>query len=451
MEETSTKGLSLPVFKKKILNKFSVLVLGISFILLSLFAVNNIPVKYDVMIYSDANGYYDYLPYTFIYKDLAHINYAVRLPNGNSLNKYTMGVALLQLPFFLGAHLYSIYNDLPAKGYSFPYSVSVLISVTVYVFLGLLFLYKTLRRKFDQIPSFITVFAIFFATNLYYYTFCQPGMSHGFSFFALALFLYRLDFFMKNPKIKNTLACGIPLALAVLIRPTNILYALLFLFYDVYSFRLLKERLRFILSKYKYFLIIILIGILFYVPQIIYWSYAAGKLTLYGYVDGEGNRETFKYLANPKIFKVLFGIESGWMVYTPFFIFFFIGLFWTLFKKIHHALGILIIFLIILYLNSSWWTYSFACSFGYRSLIEYYPLFAIPIALVFSKIFVRKKAILITSIMFLLVVFSFFNIRISGFYYKQPCWEEPRWTWVNYNKIINKAFYIKSIEDVKGY
>ncbi|HQI69435.1 MAG TPA: hypothetical protein PLT47_01700 [Bacteroidales bacterium] len=424
-------------------NKHAAIFLGIAFVIMSLFIVNNIPVKYSLMIWSDAEAYYDYLPSTFIKNDIAHMHYAVPLPNGNRLNKVTMGVSLLELPFFAGAHIYSKINGLAADGYSFPYQVALLISVTVYMFLGLFVLFKILRPRFGKATSFITVTALFFATNLFYYTFCQPGMSHGYSFFVLTLFLYRIDFFMKSPKIKNAILCGLPLALAVLIRPTNILYAFLFLLYDVYSFHSLKERTMFIVKNIRYFLIIIFIGILFYIPQIAYWSYAWGSLKLYGYVDPNGTPETFKYLTDPKIFKVLFGIESGWIVYTPFFIFFFIGLIISLVKKIHHSFAILFIFLSILYLNASWWSYTFACSFGYRSMIEFYPLFAIPVAFLFSKIFHNKKNILKVSIMFVLVIFSFFNIRISGFYYKDPCWEEPQWTWVHYNKIINKAFYIK--------
>ncbi|HPB25657.1 MAG TPA: hypothetical protein PLC90_06520, partial [Bacteroidales bacterium] len=83
------------------------------------------------------------------------------------------------------------------------------------------------------------------------------------------------------------------------------------------------------------------------------------------------------------------------------------------------------------------------CSFGYRSLIEFYPLFAFPVAFLFSRIFASRHIILKTLMMLLIVVFSFFNIRISGFYYKDPCWEVPQWTWNHYRKIIIKAFYIQ--------
>ncbi|HOH84783.1 MAG TPA: hypothetical protein PLI16_09250 [Bacteroidales bacterium] len=443
MEKESNSKYNTQTLFSRVIKKYAAAITGVFFILMSLFIVNNIPVKYSRMIWSDAEAYYDYLPYTFIKKDIAHMHYAVPLPGGNRLNKVTMGVAMMELPFFLAAHAYSKIQDLGADGYSFPYQVALLISISVYMFLGLFVLFKILRPRFEKKTAFFTVAALFFASNLYYYTFCEPGLSHGYSFFMLTLFLFRLDYFIKNPNIKNTLLCGIPLAWATLIRPTNILYVILFLLYEVYSVRQLKERLSFIGKNLRYFFIFLILGILFYIPQIMYWSYVWGKLKIYGYVAADMQPETFAYLTSPKIFKVLFGVESGWLVYTPFFIFFFIGLIITLVKKLHHSFAILIIFLLILYLNASWWSYTFACSFGYRSLIEFYPLFAFPVAFLFSRIFASRHIILKTTMMLLIVVFSFFNIRISGFYYKDPCWEVPQWTWNHYRKIIIKAFYIQ--------
>jgi len=443
MEKETTKRCWSWRWWTRFLNKYAAIFLGIAFVTMSLFIVNNIPVKYSLMISSDAEAYYDYLPYTFIKKDIAHMHYAIPLPDGNRLNKVTMGVAILELPFFLCAHAYSTIQHLTPDGYSFPYQVALLISISIYMFLGLFILFKILRPRFGKKTAFITVTTLFFATNLFYYTFCEPGMSHGYSFFMLTMFLFRLDFFMKNPNLKNTLLCGIPLAWAVLIRPTNLIYGIMFLLYDVYSLRQLKGRGIFILKNLRYFFLILILGILFYIPQIMYWSYVWGKFMLYGYVAADLQPETFAYLTNPKIFQVLFGVESGWLVYSPYFIFFIIGLGMVLYKKTHHAFGILVIFLIILYLNASWWSYTFACSFGYRSLIEFYPLFAIPVAFLFSKIVASRHLMVKTLIMMAIVVFSFFNIRISGFYYKDPCWEVPQWTWNHYRKIITKAFYIQ--------
>lgn len=77
------------------------------------------------MIWSDAEGYYLYLPALFInggFEDLA-VRSEVQFPLFEDTNKrftkYTYGVALMELPFFLLAHLIgSIMGE--ADGYSYP-------------------------------------------------------------------------------------------------------------------------------------------------------------------------------------------------------------------------------------------------------------------------------------------------------------------------------------------
>jgi hypothetical protein len=429
--------------KTFIKTKHFVLLIGILFILLNVLFSLLFKINYKGYIWSDAQGYYQYLPYLFIKNDLAHQFYATFLGNGMTINKYTYGVALLEMPFFLSAHIYSLVMGLPHNGYTVVYGFILLISVSFYVFIGLRLLYKILLPKFGRIPTIIALIAIYFATNLFYYTVVEPGMSHAYSFLVLSWFLYRLDFFMKAPDFKNTVLCGLPLALSVLIRPTNIVYSMLFLMYDVHSYNLLKERFFFIFKNIKFFLLLILMGILIFIPQIYYWSFVTKRLILYGYINSAGEPETFKYIVVPKIREVLFGVESGWLIYSPIFLFFVIGLVITLIKKKYHAFGILIVFVIILYLNASWWAYTFSCSFGYRSFIEYYPLFIIPIACFFSTMYLpQKKYFQKAMVGFFIVIFAFTNIRMSQLYYKECCWVRPDWTWVSYNRLLNKVFYI---------
>ena len=129
-------------------------------------------------------------------------------------------------------------------------------------------------------------------------------------------------------------------------------------------------------------------------------------------------------------------------VYSPVFFLFIIGLVWTLIKKIHHSFAILVLFILILYANASWWCYTFSCSFGQRALIEYYPVFIIPIAFLIQKALSAKRKVALIILAFFLTVFTFLNLRMSEFYYVEQCWVRPDWTWVNYNKVLNKAFYI---------
>ena len=92
------------------------------------------------IICSDAAGYYEYLPYLFIKKDILHQHYAFPLDNGKTINKYTMGVAVLQLPFFLAAHCIALIFQLQPTGYSNIYGYGIAFATSFYVFLGLLFI-----------------------------------------------------------------------------------------------------------------------------------------------------------------------------------------------------------------------------------------------------------------------------------------------------------------------
>lgn len=420
------------------------IIIGICFLALNILFSYLFDVKYRFYIWSDAEGYYQYLPYLFIKHDITHQAYAYYLDNGMTMNKYTFGVAIFEMPFFLSAHAYSIFKGLPSDGYTPVYGFSLLIAASVYVFLGLVLLYKILIKNFSLLVTFAVLTAIYFGTNLFYYTICEPGMSHAYSFFALSWFLYRIDIFIKNPNFKTALICSIPLALSMLLRPTNIIYVLLFLLYYVDSYAALKLRFRFILKNLKYFFLFAIVGFLVFLPQFYYWSHVAGKTIIYSYANPQGEAETFKYIANPKILQVLFGIESGWLIYSPVFLFFILGMIFSAFKKNFYFIAVLTIFIIILYINASWWAYTYACSFGYRSFVEYYPLFAIPIAYLFSKILVPKKQLALKIITgFFIVLFSFTSVRMALLYYKEKCWVvNEGFNWETYNKVLNRVFFI---------
>ncbi len=88
-------------------------------ILLVLIIIVSIVISYKILkhpenqIWSDMEGYYVYLPSVFIYNDF--VKEAVRDTNyikphpisGKTYTKYTCGVALMEMPFFLATHAYA--------------------------------------------------------------------------------------------------------------------------------------------------------------------------------------------------------------------------------------------------------------------------------------------------------------------------------------------------------
>jgi len=420
------------------------ILLSFLFFVFNYFLVFNI-FKLDLknILGSDAEGYFQYLFYFFIKNDITHMSYAAQLDNGMTFNKYTCGIAIFEMPFFFLGLIYNKIFGITHEIKSATYGFVVLLAAITYVYIGLIILYKILRKWFNLLTSLLTVLAIYFATNLFYYTISSPGYAHCYSFFILTLFIYLLDKFLTKPNLLNSLFCGLTLGLAVLMRPTSIFYAFLFLLYGVNSIDLLKKRLFWIIKNLKYFIVIAIFMFIAFIPQMLYWHAVTGNYIVYSYKYSYGQEEHFIYWKNPKIGLVLLGVQNGWLVYTPLFFLFIVGLVWMLIKKQLNAIAITVCFILILYANASWWCYTFSCAFGHRAFIEYYPLLSIPIAFLLSKIFNEKRKVFVKGLMiFLLVIFSFTNLRLSYLHYKDPCWERPSFTWVDFNRALNIVFYI---------
>ena len=106
-------------------------------------------------IRSDGKGYYLYLPAVFIHHDLT-MQWTRSLQNkadppdpatgewyglhpyghGKYLNKYTIGLAILWLPFFLAAHILTIAIGHPATGFTMWYQASIGFAAAFYASLG---------------------------------------------------------------------------------------------------------------------------------------------------------------------------------------------------------------------------------------------------------------------------------------------------------------------------
>lgn len=151
-------------------------------------------------IQSDVEVYYTFLPATIINNDpFFELDNPIKTkgyrtyqsPIGRNNVKTAMGVAFMDLPFFLVGHLYALSSSsYIADGYSPPYQFMISISSIVYMILGLFFLWLFLKRRFSEGTSIITVLFIGLGTNLFYYSTYEAGMSHPCTFFLLAALLY---------------------------------------------------------------------------------------------------------------------------------------------------------------------------------------------------------------------------------------------------------------------
>ena len=359
--------------------------------------------KKNALINWDITSYYSYLPAIFVHKDLkfeflnnSEVNYAENhqfwpetAPNGNKVIKTTMGMSVLYFPFFIISHIYSLVNDkVVANGFSKPYEIGLTFSSIFYMMIGLFFLAKVLRSIYDEKKVSILLFLVFLGTNLFYYATTEPCMSHVYTFSLASVFMYiTMKIYEKN-NWKFFIFLGLISGLLFLVRPTNILFILAFLLYKIESFSSLNKRLYWLIQHYKKLTISIVISVLIGSVQFFYWKWATGNWFFNSYVG-----EQF-YFNQPRIIEFLFSYRKGWLVYTPIFIFSFLGFYKMYVRKNPWFFSILIMLPVLVYLFSSWWCWWFGGGFGMRPMIDYYPLLIIPLGEILSTKISYKKYIL---------------------------------------------------------
>jgi len=385
---------------------------------------------WQLVMGSDMEGYYQYLPYTFFkHLDMDQMRWARNFGEDKKLNVFTCGVAILELPFFIVAHGVSELLEMENPGYNAVYYHTVLFAAIFYVFIGLYYLYKALRRYFTREAALLTAIMAFLATNLFYYTVMQPGVSHAYSFFLLSVYIYFVPGFYENPGVKSSLCMILPLALAVLIRPTNILAGFYFLFYGLSSFRELGPRLGALAGRWYLLLLMAFVSILVFVPQMLYWHKVTGNWIVYSYTDSR-----FTNALSPQFRTVLIGPRNGWYLYTPLMIIATGGLLYLAYMRRLTAPAILLMMILIIYINASWFNPTFSSSAGCRVLVEWIPFMAIPLAFVFEKLQQRKG--MKRALYALLALFVVYNLLFS-YKYQPGIWWNQEWTWSNFQRLVH--------------
>lgn len=409
--------------------------------------------KKDALINWDVTSYYSYLPAIFIHKDLkfeflnnSFIDYAEKhqfwpetAPNGNKVIKTTMGMSILYFPFFITSHCYTVINnEFIANGFSQPYEIGLTLSSIFYMMIGLFFLAKVLKSIYEEKKVSILLVLVFLSTNLFYYATTEPCMSHVYTFSLGSIFMFVTTKIYQKSSFRLFIILGFITGVLFLIRPTNILFIIVFCLYKVERFSLLKRRLYWFLQHYKELSIGILIAILLGSVQFIYWKWATGSWFFNSYVG-----EQF-YFGQPRILEFLFSYRKGWLLYTPLFILSFFGVYKMWSKKNPWTISIIIIFPVIVYLLSSWWCWWFGGGFGMRPMIDYYPLLIIPIGEIISTNKIYKKYLLTFAMIGLIYINLFQTLQKRN---KVIHWDsmtkKAYWEFFLYKKMANSKDWEK--------
>ena len=352
--------------------------------------------KYVITNY-DGLGYYMYLPAIFIYQDITEFKwideidekYNVvgddwlfqigKLENGNYVTKYLGGISILQLPFFAAAHGFALVSDYPADGFSPPYQLALSFATPVYFVLILLLLRRILLRYYDDEVVAVTLVLLFLASNAIEYTAIEAGHSHGYVLLMYTLIIWLSIQWHQKPSSKIALFTGLVIGLATIMRPTELIIFLIPLLWGTHSKEAAQTKWA-LVKKYKNHIGWVVFGALLgALPQMIYWMYVTGSP-----IHTVGSKW---YFLNP-YFRVLFGWQKGWFIYTPVSILFVLGLFFMKgkpFKKSVIWFCLLNIWIVI-----SWSVWRYGGSYSTRALVQSYPVFALALAGIITWIFNTK-------------------------------------------------------------
>ncbi|MEM6343325.1 MAG: hypothetical protein AAF927_05575 [Bacteroidota bacterium] len=391
-------------------------------------------------ISTDVEGYYLYLPGVFIYDGFEEMpvmtpfEYQPHPHSGKYFTRFTYGVALMEAPVFLMTHLVASQGWFGAKqadGYSRTYNDGIIASNILYAVLGLYLLLLVLRRHFSRGLSWLTVLSLLWGSNYYYYVVGMVGMSHNYIFFLVAALLYYSPRLYEKLTPWQAMRLSFILGLLVLVRPTNLVFLLYPLLYQVYSFTSFGERLSWWLKRWPYLLSVPIVGCLLWIPQFCYWKVVAGAWFYNGYPVG------FDHWLNPFFPEIWFSVQNGWLIYSPLMLLSLIGLGLSLKQKVFSAPVLLIMFVLFTYLFASWYVWWFGGAFGYRPMIDFYPMLALPLALLLKRLFETKLPIKMAAIGFL-VLLCYYSTGLT-YLYRHP-WEGADWTWESFMQVLQALF-----------
>lgn len=362
----------------------------------------------------DMYGYYAYLPGLF--QNHGNFNFPAEIlsfnmlsPNGNYMPKYTMGVAILQLPFFLLAWAYSEIAGIQGNAFNQYYAVFQEYGTIIYVLTGLWLIRKVLMRYYSEFVVTFTMFVTLYGSLLFHYTFVQAEMAHAYLFFLFCVFIFLVQKWHDQPSRTTTVKLALTLGLISLVRPTEIFIAVFFLLWDVKSMQQLFKKAKSLVTNWQFLSTMLAGGIVVWIPQLIFWKIYTGEWLF----DSYQNERFFWF--DPQIINVLFSYRKGWFVYTPIIFLVVIGLFAL--KKSGSPLtgfGIGIVTFLMIYIYSCWWTWDYGGCYGAREFTQHIAYLVFPLAALFERLFNLNYVFVLKRFAGLVVVaFCFLAVTLT--------------------------------------
>ncbi|MEN9997186.1 MAG: hypothetical protein RI922_176 [Bacteroidota bacterium] len=362
----------------------------------------------------DQFGYYSYLPATFIYDDLAFqkpwkeklqsyyceqeiVYQFVDLEGGKKVNMYHMGLSYLHLPGFVIANSLAKPLGYKQDGMSEPYRVALKLTALFFILFGLIFFRKTLLLFFPDWIAGLVLLLVYGASNLFVTFYYGDLMPHLYLFTLNTIFIYSIVSYLKKEQWRYLLSAILILGLTVAIRPTQAIWGIVPFILFLYQYKLSWKALK-LLALFP------LGALLMNFPQLLYWKIEGGSWIIMNL-----HSETLSFL-KPYTLDFLFSFKKGWLLYSPLFIFSFVGIWLGLRQNKQLVTAISVFALINIYVLSSWDCWWYAASFGSRVMVDSYIVFGVLLGFFIQGASKSMKVLIPTlSIFFLIMGLSVFQ------------------------------------------
>ena len=346
------------------------------------------------IIQGDGRGYYAHLPAIFIYDlsykfyeevedaklTIAKYNYT-RATSERLYNKYYLGTAIMQTPFFLMGHFVSWLADKPMDGYSKLYFKFIHLGGIFYCVLGLWFLSRFLSYyKLKEWQIVLVILFTFFGTNLLYYTVLENSLSHVYSFALFSAFAFYGHKFFHHFRKRYIVYLGALLGLIVVVRPINglIIFALPLLAGSKEMLLLALEKLR---KNALALSLGVFGGLLFVFAQLLVYKIGTGNWIINSYLN-----ETGFNFSGSHIYPFLFSYKKGMFLYTPMYLFAMLMSFYFYARNRLRFFSLFLFLWLVIYALSAWHQWWYGGSFSARVMVEYLPFYALPLGYALTKI-----------------------------------------------------------------
>ena len=331
----------------------------------------------------------------------APAGYFQRTESGRLPNNFSIGPALVWLPWFVLAHLLGELGLYRPTGFGYPYFTAIATGTVAAGFVGVVCLFRFLRAYFPSGIAFVSTLLVWLATFHVWYMVFEPSMSHAMAMASVAGFLLLTHEGARG--VKAFVLLGALGGVVALMRWQNVVFVpvALVVSWSMHG----RLRVREVAAAGAAFLLV-------FSPQLVYWKALYGSFLLIpqggGYIDWTA----------PELEAVLFSSRHGLLSWAPVLWLGVLGFPGFLRRKPLLGGSLLVAMLVAWYVNASvydWWA---GASFGSRRFDAALPALALGIAVSLQWIVwqVQRRPLIATAV--LLGPFVAWNAMLMGVYFE---------------------------------